>query len=72
MAVTDDPAVAERVRRLRNYGEEPKYQNSPEGVDSRLDELQAAILRAKLAHLKDWVSARRRLPGFMGTLSQAR
>ena len=68
MVVTDDPAVAERVRRLRNYGEETKYQNSPEGVDSRLDELQAAILRAKLAHLKDWVSARRRLARVYGEL----
>ena len=61
MVVTDDPAVAERVRRLRNYGEETKCQNSLEGVNSRLDELQAAILRAKLKHLEEWVAARRRL-----------
>jgi dTDP-4-amino-4,6-dideoxygalactose transaminase len=68
MVVTDDPAVAERVRRLRNYGEEAKYQNSLEGFNSRLDEIQAAILRAKLKHLEEWVAARRRLAQLYGEL----
>jgi dTDP-4-amino-4,6-dideoxygalactose transaminase len=46
---------------LRNYGEEAKYCNRVAGVNSRLDELQAAMLRVKLRHLDEWVSARRRL-----------
>jgi dTDP-4-amino-4,6-dideoxygalactose transaminase len=56
---TNDPAVAERVRVLRNYGSRTKYVNDVRGVNSRLDELQAAILRAKLPFLVDW-NARRR------------
>jgi dTDP-4-amino-4,6-dideoxygalactose transaminase len=59
MVVTDDDEVAGQVRLLRNYGEEAKYRNRTWGTNSRLDELQAAILRAKLAHLEEWVAARR-------------
>ncbi len=59
MVVTDDGEVAERVRMLRNYGEEAKYQNCIEGFNSRLDEIHAAILRAKLKHLEEWVATRR-------------
>ena len=61
MVVTNDPQIAERVRMLRNYGEEAKYENRVEGVNSRLDEIQAAALRVKLRHLDDWVATRRRL-----------
>lgn len=61
MVVTNDPQIAERVRMLRNYGEEAKYENRVEGVNSRLDEIQAAALRVKLRHLDEWVAARRRL-----------
>jgi dTDP-4-amino-4,6-dideoxygalactose transaminase len=57
--VTHRDDVAERVRMLRNYGEERRYHHSIEGVNSRLDELQAAILRVKLKHLDDWNHARR-------------
>jgi dTDP-4-amino-4,6-dideoxygalactose transaminase len=60
LVATDDEGVAERVRMLRNYGEESKYRNRIHGFNSRLDELQAAILRAKLPHLAEWVAARRR------------
>jgi dTDP-4-amino-4,6-dideoxygalactose transaminase len=60
MVVTNDDAVAERVRMLRNYGEEAKYQNHIQGFNSRLDEIQAAVLRVKLKHLDGWVLARRR------------
>jgi dTDP-4-amino-4,6-dideoxygalactose transaminase len=59
MVVTQDNAVAENVRKLRNYGEEAKYRNATYGFNSRLDEIQAAILRAKLPHLKGWVATRR-------------
>ena len=57
--VTSDPALAERVRRLRNYGSSRKYAHEEQGVNSRLDELQAALLRVKLRHLDDWNAARR-------------
>ena len=61
MVVTDNAQGAERVRMLRNYGEEAKYRNQVPGVNSRLDELQAAMLRVKLRHLDEWVGTRRRL-----------
>ena len=57
--VTARADVAERVRMLRNYGEERRYHHAIEGVNSRLDEMQAAILRVKLKHLDEWNSARR-------------
>lgn len=56
---TDDPDVAERVRMLRNYGEETRYHHVMEGFNSRLDEMQAAMLRVKLRHLNAWNEARR-------------
>jgi dTDP-4-amino-4,6-dideoxygalactose transaminase len=68
MVVTNDDAVAQGVRMLRNYGEEAKYQNRIEGFNSRLDELQAAILRVKLRHLDHWVETRRRHAHLYGEL----
>jgi dTDP-4-amino-4,6-dideoxygalactose transaminase len=59
--VTDDDDLAAGVRRLRNYGEESKYVNVVPGFNSRLDELQAAILRVKLPHLERWNAERRRI-----------
>lgn len=56
---TRDADLAQAIRRLRNYGATVKYQHDVIGVNSRLDELQAAILRAKLPHL-DADNARRR------------
>jgi dTDP-4-amino-4,6-dideoxygalactose transaminase len=56
---TDDPEVAERLRMLRNYGEEQRYYHTIRGFNSRLDELQAAVLRAKLRHLDEWNERRR-------------
>lgn len=55
---TDDPALADRIRVLRNYGSRVKYVNEVRGRNSRLDEIQAAILRVKLARLDEW-NARR-------------
>ncbi|EKU72032.1 DegT/DnrJ/EryC1/StrS aminotransferase family protein [Selenomonas sp. F0473] len=49
--VTDDADLAEKIRMLRNYGSREKYHNELCGVNSRLDELQAALLRTKLKHL---------------------
>lgn len=50
---TDDPRLADRIRVLRNYGSRRKYHNEVLGVNSRLDELQAALLRAKLPRLDE-------------------
>ncbi|MCW5851575.1 MAG: DegT/DnrJ/EryC1/StrS family aminotransferase [Anaerolineae bacterium] len=59
MVVTSSPAVAERVRMLRNGGQRSRYVHETVGLNSRLDELQAAILSVKLGHL-DTDNARRR------------
>jgi dTDP-4-amino-4,6-dideoxygalactose transaminase len=59
--VTDDRELAESVRRLRQYGWEPQYCSRVRGTNSRLDELQAAVLRVKLARLDESNAARRRL-----------
>lgn len=56
---TDDPKLAERLRVLRNYGSRVKYVNIERGYNSRLDELQAAFLRAKLPRLDEWNDRRR-------------
>ena len=52
--VTNDPNVADYVRTARNYGSEKKYYNALKGMNSRLDELQAAVLRVKLRYLDPW------------------
>lgn len=56
---TDDPAVAERLRRLRNHGQSTRYQHEEHAVNSRLDELQAALLTTKLPYLARWNADRR-------------
>ena len=55
---TNDAQIADRIRVLRNYGSRVKYENEIQGFNSRLDPLQAAVLRVKLAHLGEW-NARR-------------
>ena len=57
--VTDDAALAERIRMLRNYGSKEKYHNELCGVNSRLDEIQAALLRVKLRLLPELIAERR-------------
>src|SRR5581483_5763648 len=59
--VTDDPALADRIRRLRNGGQIDRYHHVDAGVNSRLDELQAAVLRVRLPRLGAWTARRRQL-----------
>jgi dTDP-4-amino-4,6-dideoxygalactose transaminase len=59
--VTGDAALAARVRTLRNYGSSVKYRNEEKGTNSRLDELQAALLAPRLAVLDEWNARRARV-----------
>lgn len=59
MVVTNDERLAERVRLLRDHGKVSKYEHAVVGRNSRLDDLQAAVLRLKLRHLDDWNRGRR-------------
>jgi dTDP-4-amino-4,6-dideoxygalactose transaminase len=59
MVVTNNPEIAEKVTMLHNHGGQKKYFSSVPGFNSRLDELQAAILRVKLRHLEEWLKIRR-------------
>lgn len=61
--VTNDKALAARIRALRNYGGEIKYRHDEPGFNTRLDELQAAFLRVKLRRLDDWNRRRSDLAG---------
>lgn len=58
---TNNPEIAQRLRLLRNYGQTKRYYHATKGFNSRLDELQAAVLRAKLVHLEEWNESRRQL-----------
>lgn len=58
---TSDPELARNVAMLRNYGSEKKYLHEVAGVNSRLDELQAAFLRVKLPYLKGWNDSRKKM-----------
>lgn len=59
MVTTNHPQLARRITRLRVHGMEPKYHHHEVGFNSRLDALQAAVLRVKLRHLDAWTSLRR-------------
>ena len=59
--ITSDPALAERIKRLRNGGQTDRYRHQEAGVNSRLDEMQAAILRVRLPRLAGWTARRRAL-----------
>ena len=60
---TNDAELADRIRVLRNYGSRVKYVNEVQGYNSRLDPLQAAVLRVKLRHLDEWNARRAVLAG---------
>ena len=57
---TNDPDLADKIRTLRNYGSKRKYHYDEQGINSRLDEQQAAFLRVKLRHLDEWNQRRQR------------
>jgi dTDP-4-amino-4,6-dideoxygalactose transaminase len=61
MVTTREPALAEQVRALRNHGSKQRYYHEQVGLNGRLDELQAAVLRIKLQHLDDWNTRRREI-----------
>lgn len=58
---TNDAQLADKIRMLRNYGSEKKYHHEIIGFNSRLDELQAALLRVKLRHLQRWNTLRTKI-----------
>jgi dTDP-4-amino-4,6-dideoxygalactose transaminase len=60
MVTTNDAALAERLRMLRDYGQRRKYEHVEKGLNARLDTLQAAVLDVKLPHLPAWNAARAR------------
>ncbi len=59
MVVTNNEEITERIKMLRNYGQSKKYYHDFMGYNSRLDEIQSAILRVKLRHLDEWNNKRR-------------
>jgi dTDP-4-amino-4,6-dideoxygalactose transaminase len=59
--VTRDPAEARKLKMLRNYGQEKRYYHKIKGLNSRLDELQAAILKVKIEYLDKWNNRRREI-----------
>jgi dTDP-4-amino-4,6-dideoxygalactose transaminase len=58
MVLTSNTEISEKVTMLRNHGTKQKYYHEMNGFNSRLDELQAAILRVKLRHINDWIKLR--------------
>jgi dTDP-4-amino-4,6-dideoxygalactose transaminase len=68
--VTNDKEIAQRVKMLRDHGQMKKYEYLVEGYNSRLDEIQAAILRVKVNKLNEWNSLRRRNASIYNELSK--
>jgi dTDP-4-amino-4,6-dideoxygalactose transaminase len=61
MITTSDPDIARKCRLIRDHGQDPKYYHSLFGVNDRLDEIQAAVLKVKLPHLDEWTESRRNI-----------
>jgi len=61
---TNDKALADTIKSLRNYGSSEKYVHDHQGANSRLDEIQAAILNVKIKHLDRWNSMRKNVANF--------
>ncbi len=71
--ITNDPAYADKLKRLRNYGQTSRYVHQERGINSRLDEMQAAILSVKLAHLDHHNAERNTLAGlYKQTLQESK
>jgi dTDP-4-amino-4,6-dideoxygalactose transaminase len=68
LIATDDEDVAEQARMLRTHGSKMKYHNEVIGYNSRLDSIQAAILRVKLPHVDRWNESRRQIAGLYDEL----
>jgi dTDP-4-amino-4,6-dideoxygalactose transaminase len=70
---TNDAELDDMIRRLRNYGSHVKYENEVKGLNNRLDELQAAILRVKLKHLDSDNAKRRKVSDvYLNTIEHSR
>jgi dTDP-4-amino-4,6-dideoxygalactose transaminase len=65
---TDDPELAEKIRKLRNYGSSRKYHHEVVGYNSRLDPIQASVLSVKLRHLDDWNERRKKVAALYGEI----
>jgi dTDP-4-amino-4,6-dideoxygalactose transaminase len=68
--VTNDTKMAERIRLLKDHGRVDKYEHLVLGFNSRLDSMQAAILKAKLPHMDEWTDRRRAVAAIYGELLQ--
>ena len=69
--ITRDAPLAARIKRLRNGGQSSRYHHEEAGANSRLDEMQAAILRARLRYLGGWTARRRAIARHTATHSTA-
>src|SRR5205085_703706 len=65
-AVTNDGQIAERMRLLRDWGQETKYNHVLAGYNYRMDGIQAAVLNVKLGYIEAWTEARRSIAGHYG------
>ncbi|MDD5368275.1 MAG: DegT/DnrJ/EryC1/StrS family aminotransferase, partial [Anaerolineaceae bacterium] len=65
---TNEPEIARNVRMIRDHGSETRYHHQLIGMNARLDEIQAVVLRAKLPHLSEWNRARRQHANLYGQL----
>lgn len=65
--VTRREDIANKIKMLRNYGQQTRYYHKIQGINSRLDEMQAAILRVKLRHLNAFISSRQRIASLYDT-----
>lgn len=68
MVVTNDEELSDKLKKMRNYGQSKKNYHDFVGVNSRLDEMQAAILRTKLPYLDEWNKKRKKLAGIYNEL----
>lgn len=68
MVITDNAKLAEKVWLLRNYGQKQRYHHVTKGFNSRLDEMQAAVLSVKLKHLDKWNRRRRKIASLYNSL----